>query len=53
MNVADEHDPATTLPVHVNQNVSAAPQDGQKIIVTAEGKVSKRGGSLDDARIVK
>lgn len=53
MSVADEKDESTTVGVQIKHNVKAAPQDGQRVVVVAEGVVAKVGHSLDDARIVK
>lgn len=53
MNVADEKDDTKRMGVQVTQDVAAAPKDGQKVVVVAEGVVAKMGRSIDEARVVK
>lgn len=53
MTVEDEKDPTKTIAVQIEHDVKAAPNDGQKVVLTAEGVVAKMGRSIGDARIVK
>jgi hypothetical protein len=53
VNLADEKDPAVTIAAQVDQNVEAAPKDGQKIVITVEGTLEGHAGWLGHAKVVK
>jgi hypothetical protein len=54
MTIVDEKDDSIKMGVQFeDDDVKAAPQDGQKVVITAEGTLSTMGRSLEKAHIVK
>lgn len=53
MTLADENDHTVTMAAQVDQDVAAAPKDGQKVVVTVEGRIDGHAGWVEHAKLVK
>ncbi len=49
----DEHDSTVRMAAQVDKNVRDVPHDGQKVVVTVEGRIDGHAGWVDHAKVVK